>query len=96
MRILVIAASLALSACAGGAAPEAHSNADVPRDARGEPVFAAIAAPPAVPAATDIPVAPPVAVPVTGAPQVAAVASTPTQLPPRPKPVSCQHYKRCL
>ncbi len=99
MRPVALAALLALAGCAGGPGPQAQTGADVPRDARGEPVFAAIAAPPAAPAAVAMPESPAVAVPVVG-----AMATTPPAPPPGPppellppaKPVSCQHYKRCL
>jgi hypothetical protein len=91
-----MAGLLALAGCVGGTAPEANMTGGVPRDARGEPVLTAIPPPPPAPPVMPMPDSAAVAVPVTGAAASVTIPPAPPALLPPAKPVSCQHYKRCL
>lgn len=63
IRITALAALLALSGCVGGRVPDANAQAGIPRDARGEPLFADIAPMPVAPIVAPMPMAPPGIVP---------------------------------
>lgn len=81
-----------------------HTVGEVPRDTRGDPLFAAIRPEPPQPVTVPMPIPtepnaavttimPAASGPATG---VAVVIPTdPSQLPPPAKPVSCRHLKRC-
>ncbi len=92
---IAMAALLALAGCTGESIVSRDVHGDVPRDARGEPVFASIPAPPA-----PAPPPPPILATAAGVVMVTAdsTAAAPpvTPLPPPAKPVSCKHFRHCL
>ena len=103
---LAVAFLMLASACSsdGKPRPVAHTVGVVPRDTRGEPVFATIRALPAVPVPVPMPVPNVETAAVTTIPEVFApmpptgatviIPTDPSQLAPA-KRVSCRHLRRC-
>lgn len=101
---VALALCLLATACSNGDRLPAHTLGEVPRDTRGDPMFAAIRPPEPEPLVVPMPLeqtptAAVTTIAVPSAPQPAGVAvmipTDPSQLRPPAKPVSCRHLKRC-